>query len=544
MAFLCRHSNASFDIPRLPGVNIAPYWIQTPPTIVSLTIDQTLILQAKALGTPGPNFHWYKDHHEELFITENVSLETSEELSQLTITNMQPSDAGVYTCTAVNTVGKCVWETVVDLKAKPSFTVPPGLRDPITFQEDEIIRIKLPLIGVPEPTLSLDRIDKEGKAVAVMSSESDDNDKEEANLQLMDDFAILRIDSAQIRHTGKWRIKATNPIGSDTAVLEFVVNSRPNPPAGEPQILDSGANSVKLCWEAAPKSSTSKQDLKYQVEYNREKWDIWLKGRVTGDLEATVTDLIPGSYYRFRVRTVTETGTSEPGAISEQVFLGAPVEDEVFGLPGGNYPKESSQLAGQTSSKVFSSSRPSRPRHLSWNHVDNCEGATVTTAAAATTTAAAATAVTTTATTTATSPSGSPKKNRPSSLDREVYYLDGNREEGVNYVPPPGGATFTRLVSPSLARKRGMTPEEEQLFRASLGNLCAVLMRASQTSLNDKQRQPPPPPPQPQIRPSQAPNRDTRPTGPAPREYQPTKRLEHKHRTPSNPDVEKVILGI
>ena len=167
------------------------------------------------------------------------------------------------------------------------------------------------------------------------------------NFQLMDDFAVLRIDSAQIRHSGKWRITATNPIGSDKAVLEFVVNSRPNPPAGVPQIVDSGANSVKLCWEAAPKSSSSKEDLKYQVEYNREKWDIWLKGRVTGDLEATVTDLIPGSYYRFRVRTVTETGTSEPGAISEQVFLGAPMEDEVFGLPGmaNNAAEETFQLS-------------------------------------------------------------------------------------------------------------------------------------------------------------------------------------------------------
>ena len=84
----------------------------------------------------------------------------------------------------MNTVGKCVWETVVDLKAKPSFTIPPGLRDPITFQEDEIIRIKLPLIGVPEPTLALDRIDKDGKEVAVMASESDAADKEEADLQV------------------------------------------------------------------------------------------------------------------------------------------------------------------------------------------------------------------------------------------------------------------------------------------------------------------------------------------------------------------------
>ena len=222
----------------MPGVQIAPYWIQTPPTIVSLTIDQTLILQAKALGTPGPNFHWYKDHNDELFISENVSLDTSEELSQLTITNMQPSDAGVYTCTAVNTVGKCVWETVVDLKAKPSFSVPKALKDPISYQEDEIIRIKLPLIGVPEPKLTLERISKEGQAVPVMASESDLDDKEEARLQLMDEFAVLRVDSAQIRHSGKWKITASNPIGSDVVVLEFVVNSRPNPP-GLPEVDDS-----------------------------------------------------------------------------------------------------------------------------------------------------------------------------------------------------------------------------------------------------------------------------------------------------------------
>jgi len=40
---------------------------------------------------------------------------------------------------------------------------------------------------------------------------------------------------------------------------------------------------------------------------------------------------------------VTKTGTvSEPGPESEPVFLGTPLEDEVFGLPGNNYPKETS----------------------------------------------------------------------------------------------------------------------------------------------------------------------------------------------------------
>ncbi len=33
---------------------------------------------------------------------------------------------------------------------------------------------------------------------------------------------------------------------------------------------------------------------------------------------------------------------SEPGPESDPIFLGTPVEDEVFGLPSGNYPKETS----------------------------------------------------------------------------------------------------------------------------------------------------------------------------------------------------------
>ena len=45
--------------------------------------------------------------------------------------------------------------------------------------------------------------------------------------------------------------------------------------------------------------------------------------------------------FHSRIRAVTKNGVvSEPGPHSVPVFLGDPIEDEVFGLPGGNYPKE------------------------------------------------------------------------------------------------------------------------------------------------------------------------------------------------------------
>ena len=71
---------------------------------------------------------------------------------------------------------------------------------PVLKITDEIIRLKLPLIAVPEPTLKLERLDEEGKSIWTMASESDENDKEEPKLQLLENFAVLRIDSAQPFH--------------------------------------------------------------------------------------------------------------------------------------------------------------------------------------------------------------------------------------------------------------------------------------------------------------------------------------------------------
>ena len=58
----------------ISGVQIAPYWIHTPPSAVSLTLGQTLRLRAQALGTPKPSFHWYRGS-QELFVNERIAIE-------------------------------------------------------------------------------------------------------------------------------------------------------------------------------------------------------------------------------------------------------------------------------------------------------------------------------------------------------------------------------------------------------------------------------------------------------------------------------------
>ena len=78
-------------------------------------------------------------------------------------TGVECDDGGLYTCSAINTVGKCTWETTVDLKAKPAFTLPDSLTKPISYLIDELMSLKIPLIAVPEPSLLLEKLDAENE---------------------------------------------------------------------------------------------------------------------------------------------------------------------------------------------------------------------------------------------------------------------------------------------------------------------------------------------------------------------------------------------
>lgn len=440
----------------IPGVQIAPYWIQTPPTIVSLTVNQPLQLSASALGTPAPNFHWYKDD-EELFIRPNLTIEMTPDGSQLTILNAESDDGGTYTCTAVNTVGKCSWETTVDLKAKPAFTLPPGLKKPIAFQIDELMSLKVPLIAVPEPTLLLEKLDPENDNAVLNSFAQNDTENTEVKLSFRHNYAVIKMECAQKWHTGRWRLTATNPIGSAEVGLHFHVRSDPDPPREAPEVEEiSPEGIVTLSWLANVEDEEIYGDIQYQVEYNRETWDIWLKGCLTKQLSCTLGDLFPGSYYRFRIRSVCKTGISQPSVPTERIFIGRPEEDEVFGLPGGNYPKDGKNHFhyGIKSSKRFSSlgqdlgshqsnPEPQIPHQLQpSSHQVNV------------------------------------KKDRQYSLERDVYYIGNRREEVVTYEAAGIGKKLGASAS-----HRGLNAQEQAVYKRSLGDLCNQLIRASQTSL-------------------------------------------------------------
>ena len=81
--------------------------------------------------------------------------------------------------------------------------------------------------------------------------------------------------------SGRWRLTATNPIGSAEVGLHFHVRSDPDPPREAPEVEEiSPEGIVTLSWLANVEDEEIYGDIQYQVEYNRETWDIWLKVRI------------------------------------------------------------------------------------------------------------------------------------------------------------------------------------------------------------------------------------------------------------------------
>ena len=105
------------------------------------------------------------------------------------------------------------------------------------------------------------------------------------------------------------------------------------------------------------------------------------------------------------------------------IFLGRPLEDEVFGLPGGNYPKE----RGHRNLFHYGSGMKAK-RFSSLDKVDSSGAATQAAPAAA---AASVTS----------SGGGFSKRPRKYSLERDVYYFENNRREEVRLeayrISPP-----------------------------------------------------------------------------------------------------------
>ena len=260
-----------------PGVHIAPYFILCPPADTTRYVHQTVQFRAKALGTPKPNILWQKDD-EPIFITEGIDIMDEPDGSLLTVHNLQMDDEGVIQCIAVNQVGKAIASTTLSIVALPRFKRTATAPLQFTFRNDEMVRLKFPFQSQPPAEFSLL---KSGVSVA---------ESHDADVSLIDDDVLFRIESASLAHSGQYSIIADNGHGEDRIDFHIDVEVPPESP-GCPEVVEvTAAGQLSLVWEA-PRSCSVDH---YIIEYYRDQWQLWLRLKTTIDTQTTVCDLIPG----------------------------------------------------------------------------------------------------------------------------------------------------------------------------------------------------------------------------------------------------------
>ena len=90
----------------------------------------------------------------------------------------------------------------------------------VMFREGEMVRLKLPLVGLPVPELVAIKVEKAKKPTGVMAlakglAETD------VWLKYGDSSAIFQIPTCTSRHAGEWAVVAKNEYGQTQADIRF-----------------------------------------------------------------------------------------------------------------------------------------------------------------------------------------------------------------------------------------------------------------------------------------------------------------------------------
>ncbi|KYN45103.1 Muscle M-line assembly protein unc-89 [Trachymyrmex septentrionalis] len=257
-------------------------------------------------GTPLPKISWFKDGFE-IFSSRRTRIITDNGKSVLLIHQTALNDEGEIKCTATNRAGHVATRAKLILEAPPRIRLPRQYEDGLLFEQDETIRLKVSLAGRPTPFVTWyhdgELISKDIRHI----------------FEVMDGESVLRISDAKRSDRGEYTVKVANKLGEDTASFLVTVTDRPAAP-GKIAVAMTLGRSVTLSWKE-PEDDGGCKIGTYIVEYYRIGWEVWLKAVTSRRTTATLTELIEGSEYKFRVKAENPYGVSDPSEESDVIFI-------------------------------------------------------------------------------------------------------------------------------------------------------------------------------------------------------------------------------
>ncbi|XP_073159991.1 roundabout homolog 2 isoform X5 [Lepidochelys kempii] len=305
--------------------------VRAPPQFVIRPRDQivaqgrTVTFPCETKGNPQPAVFWQKEGSQNLLFP-NQPLQPNSRYSvsptgDLTITNIQRSDAGYYICQALTVAGSILAKAQLEVTDVLTDRPPPIiLQGPAnqTLAVDGTALLKCKATGDPLPVISWL---KEG--FTFLGRDPRTTIQEQGTLQ---------IKSLRISDTGTYTCVATSSSGetSWSAVLEvtesggatisknYDLNDLPGPPS-KPQVTDVTKNSVTLSWQ--PGTPGSLPASAYIIEaFSQSVSNSWqtVANHVKTTLY-TLRGLRPNTIYLFMVRAINSQGLSDPSPMSDPV---------------------------------------------------------------------------------------------------------------------------------------------------------------------------------------------------------------------------------
>uniref|UniRef100_A0A8C0IAY0 Roundabout guidance receptor 2 n=1 Tax=Bubo bubo TaxID=30461 RepID=A0A8C0IAY0_BUBBB len=305
--------------------------VRAPPQFVVRPRDQivaqgrTVTFPCETKGNPQPAVFWQKEGSQNLLFP-NQPLQPNSRYSvsptgDLTITNIQRSDAGYYICQALTVAGSILAKAQLEVTDVLTDRPPPIiLQGPVnqTLAVDGTALLKCKATGDPLPIISWL---KEGFTFLGRDPRTS-----------IQDQGTLQIKTLRLSDTGTYTCVATSSSGetSWSAVLEvtesggatvsknYDINDLPGPPS-KPQVTDVTKNSVTLSWQ--PGTPGSLPASAYIIEaFSQSVSNSWqtVANHVKTTLY-TVRALRPNTIYLFMVRAINSQGLSDPSPMSDPV---------------------------------------------------------------------------------------------------------------------------------------------------------------------------------------------------------------------------------
>ncbi|XP_038677035.1 immunoglobulin-like and fibronectin type III domain-containing protein 1 [Scyliorhinus canicula] len=305
------------------GKTEASLFIEDPPEFDQDVIDQlgnkitlvkagdTATVKVPFSGKSPMKVSWYKDG-EELFEDDRISIDNSKNFTQLSISKCNRKDSGNMTIKLKNESGMASTDMSLLVTDKPQ--APQGPVEVLKNSENCISFKWKPPKDDGGQSIEHYEIDRQlvGRNTWTKVGEVDKS------------TTTFSFDKVEPGKKYKFKVLAVNSEGISEGLVSDIITARrkavPGPPEN-PNILNANSNSITISW-TPPHYTGDSKIIGYIIEKRKKGSNTWSAVTdipITGN-EWTVTDVVEGMEYEFRVIAVNFSGPGEPSGETEAVF--------------------------------------------------------------------------------------------------------------------------------------------------------------------------------------------------------------------------------